>query len=172
MPRLGDVAVLTVPLEGSGGDHELTLRFDVSGPAGTVPVISVDDAAASMRALTAIAAGGTLPEINDGVAEWESVWTTAAAADHGAVTGSNSRTAPDALVGHAWPAIFAAVADATTESGVPVTLAVAGGDPVDAGSALLIMTLGASQGTEVTVESDDAATVEKIAALVESDLDA
>ena len=115
-----DVAVLTVPLEGSGGDHELTLRFDVSGPAGTVPVISVDDAAASMRALTAIAAGGTLPEINDGVAEWESVWTTAAAADHGAVTGSNSRTAPDALVGHAWPAIFAAVADATTESGVPV----------------------------------------------------
>src|SRR5699024_9609576 len=40
--------------------------------------------------------------------------------DHGAVTGSNSRTAPDALVGHAWPAIFAAVADATTESGVPV----------------------------------------------------
>src|SRR5699024_8647217 len=74
------VAVLTVPLEGSGGDHELTLRFDASGPAGTVPVISVEDAAASMRALTAIAAGGTLPEVVDGVAEWESVWTTAAAA--------------------------------------------------------------------------------------------
>lgn len=113
-------AVLTVGLEGSGGDHELTLRFDVSGPASTAPVISVDDAAASMRSLTAIAAGGVLPEVVDGVAEWESVWTTAAAADHGAVTGADSRTAPDALVGHAWPAIFAAVADATTESGVPV----------------------------------------------------
>ena len=111
---------LTVPLEGSGGSNELTLTFDASGPAGTLPVISVEDAAASMRALTAIAAGGTLPEVTDGVAEWESTWTTAAAADHGTVTGASGRTAPDALVGHAWPAIFSCVADATTESGIPV----------------------------------------------------
>src|SRR5699024_3384852 len=61
-----------------------------------------------------------LPEVTDGVAEWESTWTTAAAADHGTVTGASGRTAPDALVGHAWPAIFSCVADATTESGIPV----------------------------------------------------
>ncbi len=54
----------------------------------------------------------------------------------------------------------------------PVTLAVAGGDPVDAGSALLIMTLGAAQGTEIVVESDDQAAVDAVAALVEADLDA
>lgn len=71
---------------------------------------------------------------------------------------------------HARPA--ATIAQAASETGVAVTLAVPGGDPVDAGSALLIMTLGAKQGDEITVESDDAAVVEKIAALVESDLDA
>ncbi len=48
----------------------------------------------------------------------------------------------------------------------------AGGDPVDAGSALLIMTLGAAQGTEIVVESDDQAAVDAVAALVEADLDA
>ncbi len=71
---------------------------------------------------------------------------------------------------HARPA--ATIAAAATEAGVPVTLAVAGGDPVDAGSALMIMTLGAAQGAEVTVESEDEGVLEKIAALVEADLDA
>ncbi|OUZ11286.1 HPr family phosphocarrier protein [Aeromicrobium sp. PE09-221] len=71
---------------------------------------------------------------------------------------------------HARPA--ATIAQAASEAGVPVTLATGGGDPVDAGSALLIMTLGAKKGDEVTVESDDAAVVEKIAGLVEADLDA
>jgi phosphocarrier protein HPr len=71
---------------------------------------------------------------------------------------------------HARPAgvIAAAAADLAT----PVTLALVGGDAVDAGSALMIMTLGAGHGTEVVVESDDDAAVETIAALVESDLDA
>lgn len=71
---------------------------------------------------------------------------------------------------HARPA--AIIAAAATEAGVPVTLAVPGGEPVDAGSALLIMTLGAKCGDEVTVESEDDATVEKIADLVAQDLDA
>lgn len=71
---------------------------------------------------------------------------------------------------HARPA--AVIADAVAESGVPVTLAVADGEPVDAGSALLIMTLGATQGTEVIVETEDAATLDKVAALVAADLDA
>lgn len=71
---------------------------------------------------------------------------------------------------HARPA--AIIAQAATELGVEVTLATAGEDPVDAGSALLIMTLGAGRGDQVTVESDDAAAMEKIAALVAADLDA
>ena len=47
-----------------------------------------------------------------------------------------------------------------------------GGEPVDAGSALMIMTLGAGNGTEVTVQSDDEEALKKIAELVEQDLDA
>ncbi|MCB0908793.1 MAG: HPr family phosphocarrier protein [Nocardioidaceae bacterium] len=43
---------------------------------------------------------------------------------------------------------------------------------VDASSALLLMTLGASCGDTVEVASDDDAAVEAIAALVEKDLDA
>ena len=45
-------------------------------------------------------------------------------------------------------------------------------EPVDAGSALMIMTLGAGNGAEVTVHSDDEATMNKIAELVQKDLDA
>ena len=71
---------------------------------------------------------------------------------------------------HARPA--AVIAEAVSDAGVAVTLAVAGGDPVDAGSALMIMTLGATVGTEVTVESDDQATLDKVVDLVEQDLDA
>ncbi|HEY5852914.1 MAG TPA: HPr family phosphocarrier protein [Aldersonia sp.] len=71
---------------------------------------------------------------------------------------------------HARPA--AIIAEAVTEAGVPVTLAVAGGDPVDAGSALMIMTLGATVGTEVTVDSENQAALDKVADLVTQDLDA
>ena len=71
---------------------------------------------------------------------------------------------------HARPA--AIIADAVVEAGVAVTLAVDGGQPVDAGSALMIMTLGAGKGVQVTVASDDDAAVAAIASLVEQDLDA
>ncbi|KUI24359.1 serine kinase [Mycobacterium sp. IS-1742] len=71
---------------------------------------------------------------------------------------------------HARPA--AIIAEAVVTAGVPVTLSVAGGEPVDAGSALMIMTLGAGNGAEVTVESDDAAALDTVAGLVEQDLDA
>ena len=43
---------------------------------------------------------------------------------------------------------------------------------MDAGSSLLIMTLGAEKGASVTVESDNAEAVDKIAGLIEQDLDA
>lgn len=71
---------------------------------------------------------------------------------------------------HARPATV--IAEAATALGVPVTLAVDGGEPVDAGSALMIMTLGAEAGASVTVESDDQGAVDQIAALVAKDLDA
>ena len=71
---------------------------------------------------------------------------------------------------HARPA--ALIAQAATELGVPITLAVEGEEPVDAGSALMIMTLGAGNGDQATVESEDAAAVAKISELVATDLDA
>lgn len=71
---------------------------------------------------------------------------------------------------HARPA--AVISEAVVNAGVPVTLAMAGGDPVDAGSALMIMTLGAGKGDEVTIETDDPAVLAAIAELVEKDLDA
>lgn len=71
---------------------------------------------------------------------------------------------------HARPAGI--IAETVVAAGVPVTLAVAGEDPVDAGSALMIMTLGASQGTDVTVTCDDDAVLARVAELVATDLDA
>ena len=71
---------------------------------------------------------------------------------------------------HARPA--AIIAEAVVNAGVPVTLSMDGGDPVDAGSALMIMTLGAANGAQVTVQSDDEDALAKIADLVEQDLDA
>jgi phosphocarrier protein HPr len=71
---------------------------------------------------------------------------------------------------HARPA--AVIAEAVVNAGVPVTLALDGGDPVDAGSALMIMTLGAVNGSAVTITADDEAVVATVAALIEQDLDA
>lgn len=71
---------------------------------------------------------------------------------------------------HARPA--ATIAAAAAETGAAVTLATAGGEPVDAGSALLIMTLGAKAGDEITVTSDDEGAMTVVADLVAADLDA
>ena len=71
---------------------------------------------------------------------------------------------------HARPA--AIISEAVVNAAVPVTLSLDGGDPVDAGSALMIMTLGAGNGSSVTVTADDDAVVDSIASLVEQDLDA
>ena len=73
---------------------------------------------------------------------------------------------------HARPASI--VAEAAAKLDVDVTLKLEGSDeePVDAASSLLIMTLGAEKGAQVTVESDNADAVERIAAMIEQDLDA
>ena len=71
---------------------------------------------------------------------------------------------------HARPAGI--IAERAEALDAEVTLAVDGEEPVDAASALLIMTLGAGKGTEVTVESDSQEAVDVIADLVRQDLDA
>jgi phosphocarrier protein HPr len=71
---------------------------------------------------------------------------------------------------HARPA--AIISEAAGELGSEVTIGVPGGDPVDASSALMIMTLGAGKGVTVEVSGDVEADVDAIAALVEKDLDA
>ncbi|NNH71352.1 HPr family phosphocarrier protein [Nocardia uniformis] len=71
---------------------------------------------------------------------------------------------------HARPA--AIIVEAVQAAGFPVTIAVSGGVPVNAGSALMLMTLGAAKGTEVIVSCDDQPTLDKIAELVANDLDA
>jgi phosphocarrier protein len=83
---------------------------------------------------------------------------------------SKTVTVGSAIGLHARPA--AIIAEAVVNSGVPVTLALDGGEPVDAGSALMIMTLGAGNGAQVTVSSDDAAALATVADLVAQDLDA
>ena len=71
---------------------------------------------------------------------------------------------------HARPA--AIIAEKSAELSSPVTIGKPGGTPVDASSALMIMTLGAKLGDEVEVSGDDEQAVRSIAVLVEQDLDA
>lgn len=74
---------------------------------------------------------------------------------------------------HARPASI--IADAAAEYDEDIFLALVGeedDDETDAASSLMIMALGAEQGDEVTVTSDNADAVEKIAGLIEQDLDA
>lgn len=71
---------------------------------------------------------------------------------------------------HARPASI--ISEKASELGSEVLLAVPGQEPVDASSALLIMTLGAGNGAHVEVSGDSEEDVRTIAALVEQDLDA
>lgn len=71
---------------------------------------------------------------------------------------------------HARPA--AIISEKVDELGAEITLAIPGGEPVDAASSLLIMTLGAANGDKVEVTGPDQAAVDTIAALVAQDLDA
>lgn len=73
---------------------------------------------------------------------------------------------------HARPASI--IADAAGEYDDEILIIPEGSsedDGVDAASSMLIMTLGANHGDTVTVSSDNAEAVEKIAGLIEQDLD-
>ena len=71
---------------------------------------------------------------------------------------------------HARPA--ALISEKVADLGAEITLGIPGGEPVDAGSSLMIMTLGAGNGAEVEVTGPDQAAVDTIADLVAQDLDA
>lgn len=70
---------------------------------------------------------------------------------------------------HARPADIISKAAAALDA--DVTINKPDGNPVDAGSALMIMTLGAAHGDDVVVTSDDEAAMQRIASLVTQDLD-
>lgn len=71
---------------------------------------------------------------------------------------------------HARPASI--IAQKAAEFDDEITIGMAGDEPVDASSAMLLMTLGAECGAEVTVTSDNEAALQAIVELVEKDLDA
>ncbi|ANH40458.1 phosphohistidinoprotein-hexose phosphotransferase component of N-regulated PTS system (Npr) [Nocardioides dokdonensis FR1436] len=71
---------------------------------------------------------------------------------------------------HARPA--AIIAEAAGDLDSEVLIGLPGSEGVDAGSSLLIMTLGAGHGDAVEVSGDVEADVAVIAALVAQDLDA
>jgi phosphocarrier protein HPr len=78
---------------------------------------------------------------------------------------SKSATVGSSVGLHARPA--ALISEAAGSLGSTVTI-----NGVDASSSLMIMTLGAKFGDTVEVAGDDQADVDKIAGLVEQDLDA
>lgn len=71
---------------------------------------------------------------------------------------------------HARPATI--ISDAAADLDSEVLIGIPGDEAVDAGSSLLIMTLGAGHGDTVEVSGDVEADVDLIAALVARDLDA
>lgn len=74
---------------------------------------------------------------------------------------------------HARPATLVAKAAAAYDDDILLRLVdMDPDDAVDAGSSMMIMTLGAEAGAEVVVESENQAAVDEIAALIERDLDA
>lgn len=125
----GDSVTLSVPVSGTWIDIQFTLPANTID--GGIPVVSTEDATAAMRSVLAIAAGvdgpDSLPEVVDGTATLTVDWDPERVADHTGVTATFSEllapsltTVPDALVGHCWPAVFAAIGAAVTDAGVPV----------------------------------------------------
>ncbi|OFP29420.1 type I polyketide synthase [Corynebacterium sp. HMSC068G04] len=110
---------LTVPFH-SGA--ELRVRITPPRVPGASPLVKVEDAESAMRDLLRQALGGDLPEVDSGAATISAHLSATDIAHYSAVTsGEMSATvSPDVLVGPAWPATFAVLAGAHTQSGEPV----------------------------------------------------
>ncbi|WP_059017863.1 type I polyketide synthase [Mycobacterium sp. M26] len=124
-----DRVVLSVPLSGTWIDIAFTLPATVVD--GGAPVVRTEDAAAAMRAVLAIAAGvdgpDALPPVVNGSTTVTVEWDPERVADHTGVTATfgsplapTLSIVPDALVGRCWPAVFAAIGAAATDTGFPV----------------------------------------------------
>ncbi|MDI3315588.1 MAG: DUF1729 domain-containing protein [Mycobacterium sp.] len=124
-----DQVLLSVPVSGSWVEIRITVPPNTVD--GGMPVVSTADAASAMRSVLAIAAGvdgpAALPPVHDGTATVVVDWNPERVADHTGVTATfgeplapGPTTVPDALVGPCWPAVFAAIGAAVTETGVPV----------------------------------------------------
>ena len=122
---------LSVPLSGTWIEIRFTLPE--STVDGGAPVVSTADAATAMRSVLAIAAGVDGPEALPSVIHGDDSvavkvdWDPERVADHTGVTATfgaplapTLTVVPDALVGRCWPAVFAAIGAAVTDSGVPV----------------------------------------------------
>ncbi|MDY6869483.1 MAG: DUF1729 domain-containing protein [Actinomycetota bacterium] len=121
--------VLSVPLSGTWIDIRFTLTDVIR--TGGAPLVTTEDAATAMRSVLAIAAGvdgpDALPPVQGGTATATVVWDPERVADHTGVTATfgaplapTLTVVPDALVGRCWPAVFAAIGSAATDSGFPV----------------------------------------------------
>ena len=121
--------MLSVPLSGTWIDIRFTLP--VITVDGGMPVVTVEDASTAMRSVLAIAAGvdgpDSLPPVHDSTARVTVDWDPEPVADHTGVTATfgaplapGLTLVPDALVGHCWPAVFAAIGSAVTDDGFPV----------------------------------------------------
>ncbi|MCB0936639.1 MAG: DUF1729 domain-containing protein, partial [Mycobacterium sp.] len=124
-----DRVVLRVPLSGTWIDITFTLPPTVVD--GGAPMVITADAAAAMRAVLAIAAGvdgpAALPPVTGGSTTVTVEWDPERVADHTGVTATfgsplapTLSVVPDALVGRCWPAVFAAIGGAVTDTGFPV----------------------------------------------------
>lgn len=125
----GDRVTLSVPLSDIWIDIPFTLPSCTVN--GGMPVVTVEDASAAMRSVLAIAAGvegpDALPPVEDDTATVTVEWDPEQVADHTGVTATfgaplapGLTLVPDALVGHCWPAVFAAIGAAVTDDGFPV----------------------------------------------------
>jgi fatty acid synthase len=120
--------VLSVPLSGTWVDIRFALTEVIR--SGGTPVVSTEAASEAMRAVLAIAAGvegsDALPPVQDGTARISVGWNPEQVADHTGVTATfgaplapTLSVVPDALVGRCWPAVFAAIGSAVTDTGFP-----------------------------------------------------
>ena len=123
----GGAAVLAVPLAAVPSERQLSLTIDLGNAVATggAPVVTTAAAAYAMTELLCSAAGGSLPEVTDGVATLVADWNTDLIADHQGVTTARGNdkpkhAVPDVLVGLSWPAVFAALGDARAADGTPV----------------------------------------------------
>ncbi|HEY5855964.1 MAG TPA: fatty acid synthase subunit beta domain-containing protein [Aldersonia sp.] len=145
LTQLADAAVeLVVPLLG-GNAVKIKISVPESTRTGGAPVVTEEDAEASMSALLAVAAGQELPEVKGGVTRINLAWVPDQVADHAGVTASGmpdtlssvGNSVPDVLVGACWPAVFA-VLGATKTTGASADPATgASADPASAAKSVI-----------------------------------